>query len=409
MARTNSPSRPFVTLAMLALLAACGDDDAAVAEPEPTRIALAPTQIIGEVDGDPSLLFGDVRSIAVGDNGTVYVGDRIGATVRAYSSDGEYLGTLAAEGEGPGELYGWPSDLTLDSRGSLHVRDASRVTTFAQSGRAIADSLADLWTVAGYGNLTYTRSQVGADGVYYYPNGSQRAGERPWYYYEVVRDGEPTGDTLWVPDHAGMPGRATAFYQVSAGSGRMVALSRVPFAAVPSWAVTPEGTVISTDGASHELIETGLQGDTIRRIPLGDASPRPISAGERGDSLRALEARIDSLPVPLDEVMNLGAGVRERELPDVLPPVVAVHIGQDGRIWVERWPNEGAPDARAYDVFDRSGAFQVSLRLEAPLVSEPSPYFGRGWVVGVIRDDGTGVQRAALFRLPDEAAVSDSR
>ena len=186
------------------------------------------------------------------------------------------------------------------------------------------------------------------------------------------------------------------------GNGRMVdGLNRVPFAPVPTWDVTPRGTVLSTDGSSNQLLETDLAGDTLRVLVLGGDASRRIPTEERDDSLRALEERIDSLPVPIEEVLNLGENVAERRLPEVLPTVVSVHVAVGGLIWIERWPPVGSGESRFYELFDSTGEHQAFISLRAPLVSEPSPFFGRRAVVGVIRHTDTGVERIVKFSLPE--------
>jgi hypothetical protein len=362
---------------------------------------LDPSVVIGLDEGDPDYLFGDVRSVAVDDAGVVYVGDRIGASVRAYSPAGAFLGEVARDGEGPGEISGWPADLTFGSDGKLYVRDGSRVTIFAPSGDGeVADALADLWRMPTYGNLTYDRSRVGDDGTYYYPDGAVRPGDRPRFYYQMFRDGETTGDTLEVPFHPGMGGQRTAFYAVGESGGRMLdGFSRVPFAAVPSWEITLAGTVLSASGGNADLLETTAGGETLRLLHLPGDEERPIPAAERADSLAALEARIDSLPVHLDKVVNLGEGVAERRLPDTLPRVLAVRMDMSGRIWVERCPPEGFGDTRAYDVYDALGLHLAAVRLGAPLLSEPPPFFGRTSLVGVVRAPETGVHRVVVFAI----------
>lgn len=369
----------------------------------PPIIVLDPSVVIGEIEGDPAYLFGDVRAVAVDDGGRIYVGDRIGASIRAYSASGKFIAQLAREGQGPGEIEGWPADMTFGPDGNLYVRDASRVIVFASSAAAdVPDSVASTWRVPGYGNLTYSRSRVGDDHTYYYPNGSFRIGERPRFFYQLFRGRDVLGDTLEVPFHEGMEGQRTAFYRLGPSGGRMVhGLSRVPFAAVPTWDVSHAGTILSSDGLGAALVETGLAGDTLRIMRLDSAAPRLVPPRERADSLKALNARIDSLPVPLDQVINLGKDVADRRLPEILPAVVAVHIAAGGLVWVERWPPEGAGDSRVYDVFEATGEHRASVTLRAPLVAEPLPFFGRRAVVGVVRDAVTDVDRVVGFSLDE--------
>lgn len=392
-------------LAAVLFTACTGTDDAADAPDTPAveTLLLDPAVTLGDaLEADPEYLFGDVRSVAADEDGRIYVGDRIGALVRAYTPEGRFLSNVAEEGEGPGEIEGWPADLTFGPEGKLYVRDASRVTVFGpRTPGAPADSLLELWQVPGYGNLTMEPSHVAADGTYFYPASSHRPGERGRFFYVVFRDGAPTGDTLEVPPHPGMGGARTAFYRISAGSGRMVeGLNRVPFAPVPSWEITHGGTLLSTDGRRDVLLETDLAGDTLRVIRLEGAGPRAVPPAERADSLAALEARIDSLPVPLEEVVGLGEGVAGRELPDTLPAILSVHEVQGGELWIERWPPEGRGDARSYDVYHSGGDLLRRVVLRAPLIDEPPPYVRGGSVVGVVRDPATDVHRVVKFDVP---------
>lgn len=365
------------------------------------ELVLEPRTIIGETEGDPAYLFGDIRSIAVDDAGRVYVGDRIGATVRVYSAEGLFLEEVTREGQGPGEIDGWPADLSFGPDGALFVRDASGVTKFvSREPGGIPDSLAGQWRVPGYGNLTSARSHVGADGTYYYPNGTYRPGEPPRFFYEVSREGSLSSDTVAVPYYEGMEAQRPAFYRIGAGGGRMVdGLSHGPFAPVPSWDVTDRGTVLSASGSSGHLLETDAALDTVRVIELKDTERRRVPPDERADSMRALEARIDSLPVRIEKVVNLGAGVAERRTPEFLPDVISVSVAPDGLIWIGRWPDEGSGGSRFYDVYDSTGAVRASVKLEAPLVSEPQPFFGRNTVVGVVVDPETDVQRVVTFSV----------
>jgi hypothetical protein len=109
--------------------------------------------------------------------------------------------------------------------------------------------------------------------------------------------------------------------------------------------------------------------------------------------------------VPLKDVANLGPNVADRRLPDALPAVLSVHVATGGGVWVERWPAEGAGGSRFYDVFDSAGARLARVRLRAHLASDPPPFFGRHWVVGVTRDPGTGVDRVVTFSLDSVPAL----
>jgi hypothetical protein len=388
---------PYLALLVLGCGRVGDAPPASTWSPEP--LPLEPAVVLGQEEGEPAFLFGEITSVAVDERGRIYVGDRIGATIRAFSEEGRYLGQIARAGEGPGEIRGWPANLSIGRGDLLLVRDVARVTVFApRSPGAVPDSVAEIWPTPGRGNLTSAPSKLGEDGTYYYPRGSSPAGELPRFFYVPFRGGEAVADTLEVPPYPGLVGLRRAFVPLPGTDGMLVTgLERVPFSSVPSWDVTEIGTLLSTDGEGSELLETDLAGDTIRLLGLPVQPRRSIPPQEKADSLRAMEARIDSLPVPLTQVQRLGAGVAERRIPSALPAVLGLYVAPGGSIWVERWPPEGPRDLRRYDVFDAGGTHLRRVDLQAPLLKDPPPFFGRGAVVGVIRDPGTGIEKVVKF------------
>lgn len=110
--------RRFIVLAGVALLVACSEDT-------PARDALIgrdtvdATEVarIGQLDGASEYILGNVAAVAADGLGTIYVADQFGSTLGAYDSTGSYLATIAAEGEGSGELS-FPRDLVFGPRGT---------------------------------------------------------------------------------------------------------------------------------------------------------------------------------------------------------------------------------------------------------------------------------------------------
>lgn len=401
---------------LLPLLATCGDSQSTTDrdaqwleewESASDIVYLDPAQIVGEVSGDQEYLFGSVTSIATDRDGRIYVGDGIGATVRAFDRDASFLAWVAREGGGPGEILQSPADLHLGFDGRLYVRDGARVTVFSRrAGGAIADSVVEIWST-GMGNLTSSRSAMDRTGRYFYPGGHWPREGSPRFFYISYTDGQEDGDTLEVPGYEGLRGLRPAFYSLGGDGLLLRGLNRVPFSAVPVWHVTAEGTLLSSDGMSSQLVETDLTGDTLRVLRLAGRRSRSIPSSERSDSLGALEdriaeaeERIASFGGRLRDVVGLGEGVLEHNLPDSLPSIIGLTVAQDGSIWVERWPPEGRDDSRYYDVFDSSGRFQKSVVLRAPLVRDPSPWFGERSIAGILRHADTGVERVVRFDVP---------
>jgi len=382
----------------------CGmtSDSPSTAEVVADTVFLDPAVIIGLEEGDPNYLFGTITSVAVDAEGRVYVGDRPGANVRVYDRDGTFLRRLVRAGEGPGEISSRPAFMTFDGDGRLYIRHGGGVTVFATPpGGSIPDSVVATWRAAGLTILSSdNRDRVARDGHYYsqqsvYPRGGRLR------FFICFAAGVPASDTLEVPGYPGLTALRPALLRLGPVDALMLdGLSRVPFAAVPVWDVTREGTLLSSDGASPLLIETNSRGDTLRTIRLPDQPLRRVPPGARADSLRALEARIAKIPGRLEDVERLGEGVKDRRLPEFVPRVIELRVVDDGTIWLEQCPPEENPDSRQYMVFDPSGRLLRFVVLRAPLVANPPRHFSERFIVGVIRDPDTGVERVVRFDLP---------
>lgn len=366
-------------------------------------LVLEPAQIVGRMSGDPNYLFASITAVATDAYGVTYVADRSDASVRAYASDGTFLGLVAREGGGPGEVYQVPANLLLSADGRLYLRDGARVTVFGNGGRgSFADSVMFLWRTPGGGNLTSSGSGLAKDGRYFYPGGLYLDDGLSRFFYMSYSDGKLDGDTLEVPPYPGLASVRPAVLRLGVDALILRGLNRVPFSPVPVWDVTPDATLLSSDGASPVLLETDVAGDTIRFIQLPGAVQRRVPTREREDSLAALEQRIARVPGDLGQVVGLGKGVEERRIPAFLPTVIGLSVSNDGSIWVERWPPASDPDARYYDVLDRDGTLRHTVVLSSALLRDPAPWFGIRFVSGIVRDTATGVERIVRFDLPPE-------
>ena len=120
---------------------------------------LVPEVSIGELDGPDEYLFGNVTSIAVDDDRTVYVFDGQAQHIRIFDSAGTYIRTLGRPGEGPGEFARAEAVAVLpDDR--VVVRDAGdkNIQVF---GPGPADT--DQWPYTMSGVMSYTNTPLYTD------------------------------------------------------------------------------------------------------------------------------------------------------------------------------------------------------------------------------------------------------
>jgi len=353
--------------------------------------------LIGEVAGTEEYQFGLISGLAKDKTGRIYVSDRMDSSVRVFSGDGTFLQQIGREGEGPGE-FSEPTDLFFDEAGRLWVRDFRRATVFAPGSNGdVADSVVETRPFRGLTNWTsFARSRL-IGGIYYYPGQSFRRGEPDRYFYFGYDQEGVTGDTVFVPEYASLQMRREAIYRISSASGRIIrGLNRAPFQPTPRWELTRRGTVLGGSG-DPPLIETNRSGDTLRVIPV--KARRSVSDRERADSMAALQERIDSLPVPLEDLEGVSELVRSGVLPDSVPSFVAVHTSEEGEIWVQRWPPAGVGGTH-FDVYSAEGEFKAHVRIRQELLADPPPFIDRSTLIGVVQDAETDVHQVIVYRIP---------
>ena len=345
-------------------------------------------------------IFGDVTSVAADEHGRIYVADRLGSSVRLFESDGEFTAWIGREGEGPGEFI-WPVDVLPAADGRLFVR-GQRITTFAPSASSpYPDSVVETWRIPPYANSDSWRARL-VDGVYHYPHYSWR-NEHTAYFFLKYGAGGLLSDTVRVPEMGDLSRPKTAYYRVGSGGGPMVhGVNRAPFAPRADWDMTGRGTIIVGNGEAYRIHEFAQDGQLLRTVDGPATERRAVPRAERRDSIRALDARIDSIPVPLEEVMHVAPEILRGEIPDSLPASIAIHVGASDRIWVERWPPEGEAAWRHYDVLDYDGSYAGTVVVPVTLLADPPPFFDEDLIVGVVVDPTTDVHSvvALSFQLP---------
>lgn len=103
----------------------------------------------GAKEEDEMKFFENPESIAVGNNGHVYICDQHGHCIKEFSSTGEYVRTIGRRGKGPGDVLA-PHSLTLSPRGDLLVLEMGGVrlqyfNNLGKSTKIIKTSLLTYW------------------------------------------------------------------------------------------------------------------------------------------------------------------------------------------------------------------------------------------------------------------------
>lgn len=331
---------------------------------------------------------GELSGIAVDRAGNVYVSDFAAAKIWVFDPNGRSVASIGRKGEGPGEFQA-PTGVAVAPDGRLYVRDAVRVTRFGadpQTRRLTRyESVFPGPTMADWRSTHATRFD--SAGRLYYPafNTADRSA-RTGFFVRFSAAGAVV-DSVRVPAFPGAPG-STAFIRLSDRGGRMLqGLNHAPFAPLPTWDITTRGTLLIGDGRDYVIRETDATGREVRVYRRQVAAER-IPARERQDSASALRARLDSVPVPLDQVQGMPSDVRAGRVPELFPPYMAAYAGADGRVWVRRWVAGGRQSV--FDVFDPDGRLRAIVVLPNEVAVRPTPVLSLtgGAAVGIDRETG---------------------
>ena len=310
---------------------------------------------IGAVEGDPNLTFGDVRVIDAGADGTIYVLDYIAREIRAFGPDGTWLRTVARGGEGPGEItranglvligdsllwvqdHGSWNNLALSLDGTEVARVPMHVRAYGYMWEGAIDEAGRIW-----------KESYQTD---------QEPGTRP-------EDGlhEVAARVHLVSFDPGTEARDSVFVGAFVGRTHVASFGsstrylQIPFEPRQHVVVDPGGSFWIVAGARYEIVRLDAAGDTTLII-TADVPPPPVTDADRE---RFIEQLGGSSPAGLR-----GAEEALAVAPEVRPAIAGLAVDDLSRLWVRRSGDAEQPQRR-YDVFDRNGAFVMSVLLDFP-------------------------------------------
>lgn len=316
------------------------------------RIATAEPELrLGVMDGDPNFVFGDVRGVDAGADGTIYVLDRLDSEIRAFDPSGRFLRTIASKGEGPGEITEangmilagdtilWIQDhakwmmIGLSPDGNELVRAPMPSLHYGHVWDGTVDDAGRIWKPAYHSDLE--DDQVRREGL------DESSG--PIYLKSL----DPTTravDSVYVGDYSARQ------YLSQMGNGWWHIY--FPFDPRRVTAVDPAGGFWQAHTAAYRVARLNEAGDTTLVLNV-DAERIPLSAGERAEF-------IDRVGDVGPESRRIAEAVADLML-DTKPLIQKLIVDDKGRLWVERTVEEGANPL--YDLFNRNGDFLGSVAL----------------------------------------------
>ncbi|MBT8404578.1 MAG: hypothetical protein KJP18_12015 [Gemmatimonadetes bacterium] len=371
---------------------------------------LVPEVSVGVLDGPVEQIFGSIRSLAVGANGTLYVMDGQVPAVRVFEADGAYRTTLGRSGGGPGEFGSPDGGMAILSDGRLAVRDPgnARLQIFDANGEA-----SQTWPVVAGGFHTSSPMKRTAGDTLWTPVLMDREVDvSDWQMglQRVAPDGAVT-DTVAIPESGYQTPRIEA--RIETDGGANVSMNAVPFSPDEASTLHPDGWFIH--GISDRYAFTLLRPGGYIRIER-DATPTSVTAGEKAEA--EAEATRNMRSTDPNWRWN-GPGI-----PDVKPAYDEIYTAMDGRIWVlveleaveqddpdydptdpdaieDRWRSR-----YAFDLFETDGTYVGRVPMPEDVSRYPRPLIRGDQVWAVTRDD-LDVQRVVRYRLVPPGVGTD--
>jgi hypothetical protein len=304
----------------------------------PEVVSLEEDLAIGAGEGEDDL-FAAISSIAVADDGTIFVLDSRDDNVKVFDRDGTPVRTIGRSGQGPGE-FSSPVSISLTPRGEIMVVDLTRrLEYFKPNGEHIRTQ-----TIASLRPTTALPDSAGNFFVYLivYDEANPR--------YELRKvDGD--FKDLFEIESSPLPDR-DAFN---------------PFFPIVRWAPLSGDRCVCGLAVTYELRIHDASGLVVRKIRR-NPDPVPIDQEDVDERTKG---------TPPDILKTL-------KVPERYPEFRYIVTDDEDRIWVLTWERPPGRKGFYWDVFDPEGRYLV--RTVLPVIQ---PYFHKGHLyAGEETEDG---------------------
>jgi hypothetical protein len=306
---------------------------------------------IGIQEGPEEYMFQHIRSIAVNEEGTIYILDYGAKHVKMFDPSGEYVGTFGRPGEGPGEFQ-LPLSIVCTPQGEIVVGDGVRVSFLSPQG----EDLRGLNT----GKFRISVFKVDSQG-----NFLGRHIDREENAY-ILKKFDPQFS-----------------YINSFASSPLPSESRKRGNAYNAYFSLVQWDVVNGDQVVCGYAEEGY------KLKVYDAD---------GSLLRRIEKQVVPLEIPREEAEKTVAELPPEMRQNVMVPKhypVFRWVGTDdqGRIFVATYQKSDDGESTYYDIFDSEGRYIVRV---------PLPFYPRIMKEGklyCIAQDDEGYQSVKRFRI----------
>ncbi len=324
---------------------------------------------IGQADGPPEVVFGDVRDVAMEPTGTLLVLDAQAKEVRRFDAEGRYLETVVTEGQGPREVVN-ANGIQVDPDGTIWVLDHGnwRILGLHPDGTDTTDRMA---------SLSFGRQWEGgvADGWEWGTASGTNYESRPGLN-ESPYSAWMVGAELGTPD----PDRARDSVFVGRGTAVFVVAERGSFGIQFTGSQAKQGLDLAgavwfANNLVYELTKVSLQGDTLAVVRLPrDSVPLPRAELDSAVSRATrFSTRLNADRVDVEPLMHR-----------TYPAFEDLLVDDQSRLWVARTRAGGV---RVWDVFGPDGELLAVAEADFELPPFYRPTIQGDRFLTMVRDD----------------------
>ena len=293
-----------------------------------TKFSLKTEATIG-YDDDPDKCLAELGVFVVADNGRIYVTDVKDRKVKIYDQEGNFVGLIGREGQGPGE-FTIPGLMQISPDNELMIEDGGsrRIAFFTLEGEFIRNlSLIkpDILGLTGLivdKNWNYAGRQMGLDG-------------QTLLFETMTFDKDLNPLASIDSDEMNIP---------VPGSGNKVNIMDF----IQIYLFNPDGNLMYGVNRDYEIKVYDLKGKHLLSIQK-EYKPVKITPADIEEFTERIAAFAGGFG---------GANIMDLfEFPEEFPPYQGFFLDGEGRIFVRTWEKGEGEDEYWTDVFDKEGRF----------------------------------------------------
>jgi len=345
-------NEPLMLLLLLSIIFGC-TKEAEIDDKNIERRFVAHEELrIGTESSDENYIFGDIKDIAIGTEGRIFVADQQGPIVRMYDKEGKFIRNVGKEGRGPGE-YTYISGMKIFRDGRVAIWDVglTNINVFSSLGNYLESHRV---------NSTLNAPdlfEVGKKGEFYVKTRINRDPEKPNWQFGWLKV-SPNGkviDTLEVPrDEVDRPLTFVLF--TAQGDAHA-------FITWPRSTMSSEGYIVyAEDNNKYEI--KFLNEDRAEKGIIWEIEPVTLLSKEK----EQWEAWTD----------YYSARGAENVLPERKPALKQIYTDRNGRIWIWKYvkavytemnmgigygPKSNWWEPPTFDIFEPDGSYYGTVEL----------------------------------------------